>query len=69
MVFDRGDLERIARVRPGPRKLAEMPSKGLGRRKGKWDMKLFMKSFISFAVAFTGSDAIFSALDFDYHIF
>ena len=32
-------------------------------------MRAYMKSFISFLVALTGSDAIFTALDIDYHIF
>ncbi len=32
-------------------------------------MRGYIKSFISFLVAFTAADAIFTALDIDYHIF
>ena len=32
-------------------------------------MRGYIKSFISFLVALTGSGAIFTALDIDYHIF
>ncbi len=32
-------------------------------------MRAYMKSFISFLVALTGADAIFTALDIDHHIF